>query len=161
MWEPWATLYAHGIKKIETRPKPTNYHGTYLIHAAKKWTKQQELLCMKEPFRDNLIKLGVIEFLNGKILCTNFQLGYIIGSVDIRECVQIPHLVSDSDTEMYCCMYDNFRVSFNEFSFGDYDYGRYAWIGENNRVIKDPIPYKGHQGYYHDFKGDMSKLIFK
>jgi hypothetical protein len=60
LYQPWATLYAHGIKKIETRPSPTSYRGTYLIHAAKKWSKEQMTICQQEPFKSELIKLGFL-----------------------------------------------------------------------------------------------------
>jgi len=37
--QPWASLVAHGLKKIETRgPRPSKrFRGPLLIHAAKKW----------------------------------------------------------------------------------------------------------------------------
>ena len=64
LYQPWATLLAHGIKKNETRPKPTTHiaeKGIYLIHAAKKWTKEQIKTCYTEPFYSELIRLGYIQ----------------------------------------------------------------------------------------------------
>jgi Sigma-70, region 4 len=34
LWEPWATLWAAGVKKYETRSWATAYRGEILIHAA-------------------------------------------------------------------------------------------------------------------------------
>ena len=53
LWQPWATLLVHGIKKIETRPKATTWtkeKGIYLIHAAQRWDRQQYEICIQEPF---------------------------------------------------------------------------------------------------------------
>lgn len=36
LWQPWASLIALGIKRIETRGWPTAYRGPLLIHAAKR-----------------------------------------------------------------------------------------------------------------------------
>lgn len=36
LWQPWASLMATGLKKIETRSWHTRYRGGLLIHAAKK-----------------------------------------------------------------------------------------------------------------------------
>jgi len=149
LWEPWATLVVHGIKKIETRPKPTSWtveKGTYLIHAAKKWSKEQEKVCLNDPF---------LEPFKG---CFNF--GHIIGSVEVKECKKIPLLVAESDREIYVCLYENFYVSWKEFDYGDYDPGRYAWLLQNPRILETPIPYKGQQGFYPRFKGDFDKLKF-
>jgi len=36
IWEPWATLIAKSIKKVETRSWTTKYRGDLAIHAAKR-----------------------------------------------------------------------------------------------------------------------------
>jgi hypothetical protein len=162
LWEPWATLLVHGVKKIETRPKPTTWtieKGTYLIHAAKKWTQRQDNLCTLD-FRNDLNKIMDIIKIGHPYWEREFHFGHIIGAVDIIECKKIPKLISDSDNEIYTCLYENFTISWDEFSFGDYREGRYAWICRNQKVLKNPIPYKGGQGYYQNFKGDINQLEF-
>ena len=183
MWEPWATLYVHGIKKIETRPKPTSWtieKGSYLIHAAKKWTKEQEQISITEPFLSELSKLNrIAEFIHpdtGEELPTAYFLrGYIIGAVDVIECCHIFHIhnkrafiypnIKQFRLLLSEFFFENengeFEISENEFEFGDYREGRYAWITRNPRILKTPIPYKGGQGYYQNFKGDENQLIFK
>ena len=172
MWEPRATLSAHGIKKIETRPKPTTWtieKGSYLIHAAKKWTRGQDDLCSyfsgllkSEYINDQLAEMiSILEY--GK-----FNLGHIIGAVDVKKCVPIieiggkPFLDDDqpySNSKMF--MVSPRTIYEPELSFGDYRAGRYAWILENPRIIEKPIPYKGQQGYYVPFDGDINELKFK
>ena len=152
LWQPWATLYAHGVKKIETRPGPTSYKGTYLIHAAKKWDSLVINTIWKEPFISSLEKLGYVY--EDRV---DLPTSKIIGAVDIIDCKPIvmapPHILMDTDVTV--------KVEYPERAFGNYMFGRYAWLGKNHRVLKEPIPYKGSQGYYADFKGDESKLIFK
>jgi len=143
LWQPWATLFAHGIKKIETRPKPTSYEGTYLIHAAKQFNKYQKDICKKEYFAEALESLGIKND-------NDLVRGAVVGAYDHIQCVE---LITDEKFRRF--------LDYPERAFGDYTPGRYAWIGENHRVLQEPIPYKNGQGYYLNFKGDESKLIFK
>ena len=160
MWEPWATLVVHGVKKIETRPKPTTWtieKGSYLIHASKKWTKEQIELCQTEPFFTELRNIGYMPlfFISMPVL----PLGHIIGAVDVVECLPIwkgrytgDYYLTDGGVPM--------TIEEPELSFGDYREDRYAWILDNPRVLKTHIPYKGGQGYYQNFKGDINQLEF-
>ena len=178
LWEPWATLLVHGIKKIETRPNKTNWtidetspetgKGTYLIHSAQKWTRKQAELCMTEPFSSALESIG-ISWKLAKSLLPIFPFGHIIGAIDIVECSEIivvPDYYEENENGYFyetCSngVYDIVTIQQPELSFGDYREGRYAWITQNPRVLKTPIPYKGGQGYYQKFKGDVNQLIFK
>lgn len=169
LWEPWATLLVHGIKKIETRPKPTKWtieKGSYLIHSAKKWNIAQAQLSITNPFDEFLEKINIEK----KFIRGNFwryerkpdYLGYIIGSVNVIECCEIkagtytklPFIFPKKSKECYIDIHEL------ELSFGDYSEGRYAWICQNPRILKTPIPYKGGQGYYQNFKGNVNQLEF-
>ena len=169
LWEPWATLVVHGIKKIETRPKPTSWtvekdifdgvtKGTYLIHAAQKWTKVQRDLCNCEPFISSLNSIVKDETTLEQLL----NIGHIIGSVEVKECLKI-----ESDLKRVATAHIRYEnqpfacVSGDEYHFGDYTPGRSAWILQNPQVLKTPIPYKGGQGYYQRFKGDVNQLKFR
>jgi hypothetical protein len=79
LWQPWASLLIYGFKKIETRPTFTNWtvdRGTYLIHAAKKWTNELDIISKQTPFKESLKGLQL-------------NLGCIIGSIDVIECKPI------------------------------------------------------------------------
>lgn len=114
--EPYATLIAMGIKKIETRSWKTNYRGELYIHAS--GTK-----VLKE-YLNNSYVLDII-----KDLDMNF--GNIICKVKLVDCVY---------------MDQNFisRIKQNpsEYHLGLYEIGRYAWIFEDVKLIT-PIPTKG------------------
>ena len=107
-----------------------------------------------------LASIGAIKILSGKYYSFHFHLGSIIGAVDIKYCLRIGNFFGDVITSIVEWS-DETVIEELELSFGDYTPGRYAWIGDNHRVLKEPIPYKGSQGYYADFKGDESQLIFK
>jgi hypothetical protein len=165
LYQPWASLYANGLKLIETRPGPTSFRGTYLIHAAQKWTKEQEEICRQEPFRKALLEIGYNSYLpyTSQPYQSKYNpmpMGIIIGAVDIIDCRQI----HNDDFDVFYFNSDSLLINYievPELNFGNYAQGRYAWIGKNHRLLKEPIPYKGGQSYYQKFKGDNSKLIFK
>jgi len=73
VWQPWALLLVHGLKKIETRSWLTKYRGPLLIHAA-----------LKE-----LPGLGIL----------NLPRGGIIGTVDLIDCQEINLFNQPSETE--------------------------------------------------------------
>lgn len=43
LWQPWASLIAHGYKTYETRSWTTSYRGQLAIHAAKRLPERGEL----------------------------------------------------------------------------------------------------------------------
>ena len=172
LWQPWATLLVYGIKKIETRPKPTSWtaqKGTYLIHAAQKWSKEQAEICLHEPFKSELIKLGFLheyhnENFGYKGYSFSFPMGAIIGSVEVEKCCTI--YASDHELQKYPWIYltgflegKSIHIHNPELDYGNYESGRSAWICKNPRLI-NPIPYKGGQGYYQNFKGDINQIEY-
>lgn len=150
MWEPWATLLIHGIKRYETRPNHTTHRGVYLIHTAKKFTKDQKKFC--GTIGKHLRLCGIYSH-------SDFNLGAIIGSVEIIGCVNmVDHLTSGVSNKNNIALN---TLSIAENTLGDWQVGRSAWIFKNRKILKTPIPYKGGQGYYQKFKSDTTQLDFK
>jgi hypothetical protein len=85
-----------------------------------------------------------------------FPLGQIIGSFEVKECLNVLYKTNTEVLIGSRCQ----KISGNELKFGDYTMKRSVWIGQNHRVLKNPIPYKGQQGYYTKFKGDINQLKF-
>jgi len=170
LYQPWATLLAYGIKINETRPKPTSHtaeKGIYLIHAAKKWTKKQRILCYTEPFKTELLKLHCfVDFPNlnclDEIPVIALPLGQIIGLFEVKECLKVEESVLfKSFLNKKVTKDTRVCIKTPELHYGDYSEGRSVWIGQNHKVFENPIPYKGGQGYYQKFKGDINQLKFK
>ena len=121
LWQPWASLMAHGHKQIETRSWPTSYRGPLLIHAAKRWTAEEA--DYHRVFQ--------------RTLCVEFDvpLGCIVGLV---------HLAAVDRTEDMVDYLDE-----PELSFGNYSTGRWAWTTNLTPVLIDPpIPLRGQQGLW-------------
>jgi hypothetical protein len=136
--QPWATLIAQGEKKFETRSWATKYRGELAIHASKKIEKA---LCKCEPFRSILEKHGYT--------AANLPTGKILGTVNLAECYEITHA---SDT-FASSINDEGEIleifEDNEFAFGFYEPGRYAWELQNVKLLKEPIPAKGQLGLWN------------
>ncbi len=142
--QPWATLVAIGAKRIETRSWPTKYRGKLAIHSSSRWTKAERMLVYEYPFDEVLIEHfahkdpGFWDVLTLQYL----PLGSILATANLVDCIptdQVPDillhpLISDPTA--------------HEEEFGDYESGRYAWILDDVRVLKDPIPCKGSLGLW-------------
>jgi hypothetical protein len=127
--QPWASLIALGEKHIETRSWRTNYRGELLIHAGKSINKES---CMYEPIKSVLEKHGYDNY-------ENLPIGMIIAKCELVDCQKIIEL----DDMCGAITEGNLSVDGNEYLFGDFTPGRYAWILNNIEILKKPIPAKG------------------
>lgn len=134
--QPWATLVAIGAKRIETRSWSTAYRGPLAIHAAKGLRGmddgQFQRLCNTPPFWDVLQRT---EYAAGMVLSQLLPRGAIIAVGTLADVVPtraIPWGV----------------LSPQEFAFGDYSAGRFAWHLANVRRLSEPIPARGALGLW-------------
>src|SRR4029077_6162862 len=121
--QPWASLFAAGAKRIETRAWQTSIRGTLAVHAAEVVDVDA---CYKPPFAEVLARLGFNE-------PKDLPVGVVLGTVDLIDCVPItPELVRTlTDTER---------------ALGNYGPGRFAWLTSEKRlVLAKPIPLRGFQ----------------
>lgn len=134
--QPWATLLASGKKRIETRSWKTNYRGELYIHASMKdplfgisdmpdgaWHKALILLGLEESF-DRFEK---------------FPAGAIIGKVNLVNCLRIDELTAALIKEQ----------NPDEYAFGDFTPGRYAWVMEDAVLLHDPVYIPGKLGLWN------------
>jgi hypothetical protein len=68
IWQPWAAAMQHGKKQVETRHWRTNYRGPILIHAAKRWTRNEREVADR-LFPTATIDLGAIVAIGVLIDC--------------------------------------------------------------------------------------------
>ena len=140
LWQPWATLVAMEVKKIETRGWTTKYRGEIAIHSAAKLpVKWLGVSAHTEPFRDELADVfgarrdrdwrtgrrvdGILRGLPfGKVLCI----------VNLYDVVPIDEMLRNELTD-------------REMLFGNYEDGRYAWMLKMVDVFEPGIPAKGNR----------------
>ncbi len=147
LWQPWASLVVFGEKKIETRgwKWPGDLPSFLAIHAAKKWDRQLAAMTKEPPFSSALA-------LHGHDAASISKVHGVVGVVRIVECVStsmLPVPVRESrgfaGVQSLASKYlGEFK---NERAFGDYSYGRYAWVFDRCISIT-PIPLKGHQSLW-------------
>lgn len=167
--QPWATLVAIGAKRIETRSWSTTYRGPLAIHAAKGLgpvggKKGLGELCSREPFCSVLNYWGKRHYAEHpglEAMARNpfMPLGAIVATctlVDVCPIVTPRHMGDPNYTSrgMYLEILPDGRgsrdhdVTGNEFAFGDYTPGRYAWLLTDIKPLPEPIPAKGALGLW-------------
>ncbi|MFD2116365.1 ASCH domain-containing protein [Paenibacillus yanchengensis] len=115
--QPWATLIAIGAKRFETRSWSTKYRGALAIHAAKKIDREA---CEREPIKSVLAKYGYT--------VDNLPTGAVVATAELNECFLVKHdviggvVLLESDKRN-----THFNTLDNEYYFGEYSSGRYAW----------------------------------
>ena len=131
--QPWATLVAIGAKRYETRSWFTSYRGQIAIHASKGFPAWAKETLREEPFRSVL-------YANGAAAAW-LPLGHVIAICDVTACIPTNARASRQSLA-------NIGLTEQEFAFGDYSEGRYAWRLENVRRLPEPIPAKGALGLW-------------
>lgn len=134
--QPYAQLLAAGKKHDETRSWPTDYRGEILIYAT-----------MKEPKISRVAMKSALRSLRCRKLYNrfvNFPTKAIIGTAVLTDCKLIDQAYHDF-TEWLCP---------EEYLYGDFTIGGYAWRLEKPRLFKNPIPASGRLGL-GDFGEDV------
>ena len=121
--EPFASLIALGIKKIETRSWKTNYRGEIYIHASLQMQKIDN-----ERFEKitNLLPKDY-KFKQGNIICKAY----------LKDCIYM-------DEEFI----NKIKENNIEYLCGRYEIGRYAWVLDDISIV-DEIPAKGKLGIWN------------
>lgn len=109
--QPWATLVATGLKRVETRSWRTNYRGRIAIHAAKGFPKAAQ------EFASFDIAPG--------ILPDRMPLGAIVATAVLKNCRPTEEAL--------------LTLSEGERHFGDYSPGRWAWFLEDVIPLEEPV----------------------
>jgi hypothetical protein len=134
--QPFATLIMLREKRFETRSWETKHRDELGIHASKKVDKK---ICEQEPFKSVLAKHGYT--------ATNLPTGMILGTVNLIGCYSIGK-VDEFQKEAELPWVDRF-IWGNEFDFGWYKDGRFAWEVPVIEAYSKPIPAKGQLGIWN------------
>jgi activating signal cointegrator 1 len=123
--QPWATLVAIGAKRSETRSWQTPYRGPLAIHAALRMGREPMRLLFQEPFRQVLAAAGYRP-------SAQMPLGVIVATC----------------TLVTCCRPEILTLTDQERAFGDYSFGRWAWILDDITPLVTPVAAKGMLGLW-------------
>ncbi|MEA5619522.1 ASCH domain-containing protein [Cronbergia sp. UHCC 0137] len=124
LWQPWASLIPHYLKRVETRTWGTNYRGDLLICASARDTREQELF-----FHEKIKPI-----VRDKLTYNDFPFGVAVAQVTLVDCLVMTQELIDSQSSL-------------EKMMGNWQIGRVAWVFENIRSIT-PFEVKGKQGLF-------------
>jgi activating signal cointegrator 1 len=128
VYQPWATLETLGLKGTETRGRPTKHRGPLVIHAGKQWSVREQRAAVN-------IDAYLRRSLGGVGLPDELPRGCVIGVGNLLDCFQV--------TEENQCHFAEFdRVA------GDLSLGRWVWVLEHVKALREPIPWPGAQGLW-------------
>jgi hypothetical protein len=128
LWQPWASAWVLGIKKIETRHWGTDHRGALAVHAAKRL--QRDEAEWWERLAENDLRFPAQP-----------PLGSIVGVVEIVDCVPTDRLMGRAGGDVG-------RISDQESRWGNYGRGRFGWVAGAFRALPEPIPWRGHQSFF-------------
>jgi len=130
LWQPWATLIAHGGKTVENRtwrPPKKLIGGPLAIHAGKTWERgatSSMSSAQRAAYLDAVRCLGVT---------SNWPTGAIVAVARLDGVLRPgPGSLLDIKTD-------------DAIWWDDYQYG---WILRDVRTLDEPIPAKGRQGVW-------------
>lgn len=147
--QPWASLVAVGAKRYETRSWGTSYRGPILIHAAKGFPTSCRSQCELGPFLEALKNRPES---GARFAVSNPEHWYhvastrYVGGLPLGAVVAIARLVNVQPTERY--EDDEEFEKTDEYAFGDYSAGRFAWCLADVRMLHAPVPWKGALGLW-------------
>lgn len=141
LWQPWASLMAAGYKRVETRswaPRGLTHGQLVAIHAAKRWTDEEQELCLYDPDFRRVLTLATERGLWNII---NPPLGCVVAIARFDRAIPTYQFFrSKGAVPVY-------RLSDDEAAFGNYGPNRYGWVFSEVRPLA-PIPLRGQQGIF-------------
>jgi hypothetical protein len=160
--QPFASLIALRAKRIETRSRDfTGGHkGPLLIHASKRFPRENRKLCSREPFISVFTTwvrnlpgdpgydtTGLVVERPDQLL----PLGRIIAVCDL---VDVVPMGEGEEFRPYLLIENHLRNLatreriVQEWAFGDYSPGRYMLLLSNIYALPEPIPARGSLGLW-------------
>jgi hypothetical protein len=116
--QPWAFAILHLGKRVENRTWYTPFRGTFVLHAAKKWSRdeKEDLEC----FREEIVR-------KFSPAIPTVHLGYLVGTARLVDCVR-PDKVPEGQ---------------ESWATGDW-----CFVLDDVRIWKQPVKYKGMLGFF-------------
>jgi activating signal cointegrator 1 len=133
LWQPWASLWASGLKIHETRHWATGYRGPLAIHAARRTdgTGFRNIVRFLQEIEVDTIPM--LELFAAAVP----PVGSIIAVGELVDCIKITGDVSRS----------RLATAPVDYACGNWEPGRFAWKLSNVRITA-PLPFTGRQGLF-------------
>ncbi len=147
--QPYATLLAIGAKRVETRswaPQGLAPGEWLAVHAAKDWWRGGLALASREPFASAL-ELGYRQGLLPTLEPGGLPRSCILAIVRFVRAIPAdgPAAVALAPVER---------------AFGIYGPGRWGWVFDSARPLREPIPARGALGLWEwDAPADLERLL--
>lgn len=144
--QPWATLWALGIKICETRSWPTQFRGEILIHASRSDSEQGQVLWQNPEIQAALRQRLGVPFPPS---FSELPRGCIVGKVDIKACVLMTKEMLEFGAKI-ADIENDFPIYFTtqECMCGEWKKGRFAFVARGHTVIDEPMPARGKLGIW-------------
>jgi hypothetical protein len=137
LWQPWATLIALGLKRLETRSWSTSFRGRIAIHASKRSTQAERMLCTQDDYiREALATAG--------LSYDDLPRGAVVALSTIAGVAQMQEGPTSWQGDVLN-LRDTSQLTAQERAFGLYDHGRYAWQLTETLALPKPQPCRGSQ----------------
>jgi hypothetical protein len=152
--QPWASLAAHGLKKVETRDWGTSYRGILLIHAARGFPRPDQDLCQEPPFRKLLAAAGfafasdprATPMAPGRAM----PRGAILATARLADCYR---LETAADLKAARA-----RYSRQEQALGHFAVGRVLWLLADVTRLAAPLPWRGALGLWPVSRQEQAQI---
>lgn len=148
IYQPWASFVACGIKRYETRSWATTYRGPIAIHAG----KTRAYYCTRD-YLDIVIAASQNPLFESYVMgCAEtpeheLPFGAVIATAELIGCWEIgKHPLSGTpvlNVNGQCR-----SISDEEWLFGNYTPGRFAWELDKVNLLEKAIPARGMQGLW-------------
>lgn len=141
--QPWATLIMVGEKRIETRSWGTSHKGKLAIHASAGKPKYAREFC-QEPEVEEILERHGLDW-------ETLPRGVVVGTTEVLTCTGISRWTGEvlrvaREIETYAGTVTGLPE--DEYLFGDYSPGRYAWILGKVEPFLEPVPARGSLGLW-------------
>lgn len=131
LWQPWATLVALGLKRIETRSWSTQYRGGLAIHAAQRAPTVQDLRAIPPAVLMLLADAGIHS-------TAQLPRGCYVALAELVDVLEMTPAVIRRVR----------REGRFEVDLGDWRPGRHAWLLQSVRALNPPRAARGRQGLF-------------
>ncbi len=140
--QPWASLAAHGYKRMETRSQNSYHRGPTLLHASKGKHREHRELCETDPF----IKAALAEM--GETY-DSLPRGVVVGVYTQGQSYQVLNPVyRERDGQNPTYLDAEAVLTEQELAMGDYTPGRYTYEMNDMRLLREPVPASGALSFW-------------